>query len=90
MAKRLGADKERLSRTLDEAFGAELTRLRVNAGLSQTRFAEIVGYDDSYLRQLERGRKSPTLRTVTDISKAFSLTPSALIRSAERRMTPKQ
>ncbi len=90
MAKRLGADKKRLTRTLDEAFGAEVTRLRVSAGWSQIKFAELVGYDDSYVRQLEQGTKSPTLRTVADISRALSLTPSALIRLAERRMTARK
>lgn len=86
MAKRIGADKERLARNLDEAFGAELTRLRVKSGLPQGKFADMVGYDESYMRQLEKGEKSPTLRTISDIAKAVSLDVSALIRLAERRM----
>jgi transcriptional regulator with XRE-family HTH domain len=90
VGKRIGADKQRLARNLDEAFGAELTRLRTKGGWSQGKFADLVGYDESYMRQLERGTKSPTLRTIADIAKAVSLDASTLIRLAERRMGEKK
>ena len=90
MAKRIGADKKRLARNLDEAVGAKLTELRQKAGFSQTQFAELVGYDESYIRQLETGAKSPTLRTLADISKALSIEVSILIRNAERLMGSKK
>jgi ribosome-binding protein aMBF1 (putative translation factor) len=53
--KRIGADKERKTRHLDEAFGAELTELRTQRGWSQQRLSETSGYDESYIRQLEMG-----------------------------------
>jgi len=87
VAKRIGADKERKARTLDEALGAELTELRTRRGLSQQRLSELIGYDESYIRQLERGTKSATLRTLSDLASAFSINVSALIRRAETRLS---
>lgn len=86
MAKPIGADKERKVRNLDEALGAELTDLRTRRSWSQQRLAEIAGYDESYIRQMERGTKSATLRTLSDLAAAFSISVSALIRRAESRV----
>jgi transcriptional regulator with XRE-family HTH domain len=84
--KQIGADKERKTRHLDEALGAELTDLRIRRRWSQQRLAETAGYDESYIRQLERGTKSATLRTLSDLASAFSMSVSALIERAERRL----
>ena len=89
MAKRIGADKERKTRHLDEALGAELTELRTNRGWSQQKLSEIAGYDESYIRQLERGSKSATLRTLSDLASAFSMRVSTLIRQAEKKLPRK-
>lgn len=86
MAKQIGADKERKARNLDEALGAELTALRKRRGWSQQRISELIGYDESYIRQLERGTKSATLRTLSDLASAFSLSVSSMIRKAEKRL----
>ena len=90
VAKPIGADKERRVRNLDEAVGAELTRLRIRRRWSQQKLAEIAGYDESYVRQLERGTKSATLRTLSDLASAFSLAVSVLVRKAEARLTKRQ
>ena len=85
MPKQIGADKHRESRTLAQAFGAELTRLRLDRGWSQQKLADALGYTERYIGQLERGVKSPTLRTLADIAEAFSMKPSMILRAAERR-----
>ncbi len=85
MPKQIGADKHRESRTLAQAFGAELTRLRLEKGWSQQKLADALGYTERYIGQLERGVKSPTLRTLADIAEAFSTKPSVILRAAERR-----
>lgn len=90
MAKPIGADKERKARNLDEALGAELTDLRTRRRWSQQRFAEIAGYDESYIRQMERGTKSATLRTLSNLASAFSISVSVLIRRAESRVAKRQ
>ena len=86
MAKPIGADKERRVRNLDEAFGSVLTDLRTGRRWTQQKLADMAGYDESYIRQLERGTKSATLRTLADLASAFSLSVSVLIRRAETRM----
>lgn len=85
MPKQIGADKHRESRTLGEAVGAEITRLRVACGWSQQKLADELGYTERYIGQLERGTKSPTLRTIADIAEAFSTKPSTILRAAEQR-----
>ena len=85
MPKQIGADKHRESHTLAQAFGAELTRLRLDRGWSQQKLADALGYTERYIGQLERGVKSPTLRTLTDIAETFSTKPSVILRAAERR-----
>jgi transcriptional regulator with XRE-family HTH domain len=86
VAKPIGADKERRVRNLDEALGAELTDLRKRRLWTQQKLAEIAGYDESYIRQMERGTKSATLRTLADLASAFSTTVSVMIRRAEARL----
>ena len=85
MPKQIGADKHRESRTLAQAFGAELTRLRLDKGWSQQKLADALGYTERYIGQLERGVKSPTLRTVADLAEVFSTKPSIMLKAAERR-----
>src|SRR5262245_5164195 len=86
VAKPIGADKERKVRNLDEAFGAELTHFRTRRRWSQQKLAEIAGYDESYIRQMERGTKSATLRTLSNLAAAFSVSVSIFIKRAEARL----
>jgi transcriptional regulator with XRE-family HTH domain len=86
MVKPIGADKERKARNLDEALGAVITQLRLRRRWSQQKLAEIAGYDESYVRQLERGKKSATLRTLSDLAAAFSMSASSLIRLSEKKI----
>ena len=56
----------------------------IEAGASQN-WRTTLGYTERYIGQLERGTKSPTLRTLADLAKAFSTEVSTIIRAAERR-----
>jgi transcriptional regulator with XRE-family HTH domain len=89
VAKPIGADKVRKTGDLDEAFGAELTLLRTRRRWSQQRLSELSGYDESYIRQLERGSKSPTLRTLSHIAEVFAMRVSVLIARAEMHLDRK-
>lgn len=86
MPKKIGADKHRETHTLGQAFGAELTRLRVDRGWSQQKLSDVLGYTERFIGQLERGTKSPTLRTVADIAEVFAVPPSAILKAAEERL----
>lgn len=86
MAKPIGAAKKRETKNLGQALGAELTRLRVEKRWTQQRVSEMLGYDETYIRQLEKGRKSPTLRTLSHIAEIYSLRVSVLVARAERML----
>jgi transcriptional regulator with XRE-family HTH domain len=87
VAKPIGNVKKREARTLGEALGVELTKLRVARKWTQQRVSEMLGYDVTYIRQLERGGKSPTLRTLSHIAEIYSLRVSSLIAKAEKTLT---
>ena len=70
-------------RTLDRAFGKALTSLRQGTGLSQEKFAATVGLHRTYISQLERGLKSPTLDTIGAIAAALKTRPHQLVKAAE-------
>ncbi|MBI3716016.1 MAG: helix-turn-helix transcriptional regulator, partial [Betaproteobacteria bacterium] len=46
---------------INKALGRVIARSRSKIGLSQEKFAECVGIHRTYVSQLERGLKSPTL-----------------------------
>jgi transcriptional regulator with XRE-family HTH domain len=86
VAKPIGAVKRREAKSLGQALGAELTRLRVERRWSQQRVSDMLGYDVTYIRQLEKGGKSPTLRTLSHLAEVYSLRVSVLIARAERML----
>ena len=66
------------------AFGRILRALRKSRSLSQDELAAQSGYHRTYIGFLERGQKSPSLRTIFDLSATLNVSPSRLIRNTER------
>jgi transcriptional regulator with XRE-family HTH domain len=64
---------------LEKRFGDELRRLRKKRGLSQEALAHACGRHRTYVSLLERGKKSPTLRTLFMIASALDIPPTGLI-----------
>jgi len=58
---------------VNKAFGKRLTDIRQNMGLSQEEFAEQCGIHRTYLGNLERGEKSPTLNTIAKIAENLNM-----------------
>ncbi|MBR0806247.1 helix-turn-helix transcriptional regulator [Bradyrhizobium japonicum] len=65
------------------AFGKLVASLRQSAQLSQEELADRAAIHRTYVSQLERGLKSPTLVTLFRLSKALGTTPSKLVRQLE-------
>ena len=63
-----------------KAFGGVLRRLREDNGLSQEVLGFESGYHRTYISLLERGKKSPSLQTVFNLSKALKIEPAELIK----------
>ncbi|NCB76927.1 MAG: XRE family transcriptional regulator [Negativicutes bacterium] len=71
---------------IDKAFGRTLKNLRTKKGLSQEEFAFQVDLHRTYISQLERGLKSPSLRTMEKLSKALSITLPKLLEEVEHEL----
>lgn len=59
---------------MKNTFGQTLRQLRDDSGMSQEELAFKTDLHRTYISQLERDLKSPSLRTVTAIAAAFGLT----------------
>lgn len=70
--------------TIEEAFGSTLQDLRKTRKLSQEELGFESGYHRTYISQLERGRKSPSLRTIFQLAAALKTPPSEMVLRVER------
>lgn len=68
----------------EQAFGLTLRRIRSKQGLSQQVLADKSGYHRTYIGLLERGQKSPSLRTLFNIAATLQVPPSDMLASVER------
>jgi transcriptional regulator with XRE-family HTH domain len=64
---------------IDQAFAKVLRELRLKKNLSQETFAFEVGIHRTYVSQLERGLKSPSLKIIQKISQVLGLSLSELM-----------
>lgn len=65
-------------------FGREIARLRKRLGASQEELAFRAEVHRTYISQLERGLKSPTLNVILRLSRALKASPSRLVAAVER------
>jgi transcriptional regulator with XRE-family HTH domain len=72
------------SPALERGFGAVVRRRRARAGLSQEALAQACHLHRTYISDLERGLKSPSLRVISAIASTFGVTAAQLVREAER------
>ena len=68
---------------LNVAFGRVLRAYRLQAGLTQEALASACGIDPTYVSQLERGKKSPSLNVTQALAEAFQRSAHDLVREAE-------
>ncbi|MEZ2141998.1 helix-turn-helix transcriptional regulator [Bradyrhizobium sp. DN5] len=64
-------------------LGKIISGLRHSAGLSQEELADRAGIHRTYVSQIERGLKSPTIVMLLRLSKALETTPSKIMRQLE-------
>ena len=78
------------SLTIEEAFGHILQDLREQQGLKQVEVAVATGYSQRAVGMLERGEKSPTLRTMENFACFYDVPLEELIVRAKqlRSKTP--
>lgn len=71
---------------INQALGRVLARYRAIAKISQEELADRAGIHRTYVSQIERGLKSPTLSVLLKISKSLNTTVSSLIAEAEQNI----
>lgn len=71
---------------IDNAFAIVLRKLRVEQGFSQESFAHAVGIHRTYVSQLERGLKSPSLNTVQKVTAVLNISIATFMRLVEAEM----
>ena len=59
--------------------GLNFARLRREQGVTQERFAEVSGFTQQYVSDLERGRRNPTVVTLFHLATALGVIPVVLI-----------
>lgn len=69
---------------VNKAFGRVLRNRRTGAGLSQEALAARCDVDPTYISQLERGLKSPSLAVIVGLAEALGVAAHELVRETER------
>ena len=60
-------------------FGKQLAELRRAKGLSQEQLSFLCNVNRTYIGEIERGEKSPTLLIIAKIAKGLEITKSKLM-----------
>jgi transcriptional regulator with XRE-family HTH domain len=64
---------------VSQRLASNLRRLREAKGLSQEQFAEDAGIHRTYVSDLERGARNPTIRVVDKIASALGVSMGQLL-----------
>lgn len=70
-------------RSLTDRFPEVLRELRQAKGISQEELAERAGLHRTYISQIERGIKTPTLKSLEQIAAALNTPVSAIMKRLE-------
>ena len=71
------------SRSIVDRFPEVLRKVRTDKGLSQEELADLAGLHRTYISQIERGLKSPSLRSLEQIANGLGVTLSEMLRRLE-------
>lgn len=62
-----------------ERLSANLRRLRHDKGWSQEEYAHLAGLHRTYISDLERGARNPTITVVEKLAQPFGVSPGSLL-----------
>lgn len=71
---------------LKEVVGSIIREMRQDTGLSQEALAEKIGIHRTYMSDLERGIRNPTIKVFCAIARALDVKGSAILAAAENIM----
>jgi transcriptional regulator with XRE-family HTH domain len=64
-------------------FGLRVRTLRIKAGLSQEKLAELAELHRTYISGVERGARNPSLISIARIAKALNVTLSKVVEGVD-------
>ena len=67
-----------------QLLGANVRRYRKLKGMTQEQLAHEVGMERSYISDLERGTRNPSVHALGRLAEALSVDPAALLEPQER------
>ena len=73
-------------KTPEQLFGDEISHLRKNRGFSQEELGFQAGVHRTYVSQIERGLKSPTLAVILKLTQALGSSAGPLVSQVEKRL----
>jgi transcriptional regulator with XRE-family HTH domain len=65
-------------KTLSIRFGERIRELRKEQALSQEGFADLCGFDRTYISGIERGLRNPSLSAIETLAKALRISVAQL------------
>ncbi len=71
---------------LNESFANVLKKMRMQKGLSQEELAFKANLHRTYISQLERGLKSPTLNTISTLADVLDISLTQFVKSIQEDM----
>jgi transcriptional regulator with XRE-family HTH domain len=72
------------AKSAERLFGQEISRLRKNRGISQEELGFQAAVHRTYVSQIERGLKSPTLAVILRLTQALSCSAGQLVGKIEK------
>jgi transcriptional regulator with XRE-family HTH domain len=84
-----GADQSEIAQQI-RAFGENLRRARLRAGLTQVQLSQAAPLDRAAISRLECGERAPDLRTLLRICGALEVDPRDLLRGIGPRSSPRR
>jgi transcriptional regulator with XRE-family HTH domain len=75
--------RHRRAKTPEQFFGVVLRQVREEKGITQEKLAFESGYHPTYIGQIERGVKNPSLRTIMSLAAVLKEPAAELVRRVE-------
>ena len=64
--------------------GSNVRRIREKKGLTQEKFAELSGFSQQYISDLEQGRRNPTIITLYELATALGVSHMELVKPSRK------
>jgi len=71
---------------IQKALGLAIKELRQEMGISQEKFALLIGMDRTYFASVEAGKRNISIQNINKISDGFNISICELMEKAERLM----